>query len=59
MTGTWRFEVEFNGRTYSHTFYVGEPATPTPTPIPTATATPFPDDYPRNYLPGVMRPSAP
>lgn len=51
--GTWRFEVQFNSRTYSHIFSVGRPSTPTPTP------TPFPDDYPHVYLPGIMRPAAP
>lgn len=41
MTGTWRFESTFNGRAYSHTFYIGTPSTPTPvTPVPTPGATP-------------------
>lgn len=39
MTGTWRFEVEFNGATYSHTFYVGAASTATPSRTPTPTAT--------------------
>lgn len=41
MNGTWRFSVEYNGRTYTHSFVVGQPstATPTVTATPTATAT--------------------
>lgn len=45
-TGTWRFEVTFEGKTYSTTFYIGQPSTATPgvtaTPRvePTATAVP-------------------
>lgn len=39
--GTWRFEVEFEGQTSRHVFYVGAPSTVTPTvtPTPTITAT--------------------
>jgi murein DD-endopeptidase MepM/ murein hydrolase activator NlpD len=41
MTGTWRFEVAFDGLIYSHAFNVGAPstATPTATPSPTGAAT--------------------
>lgn len=27
-TGTWRFEATFNGRSYAHEFFVGQPSTP-------------------------------
>jgi len=37
-TGTWRFDVTFNGRTTSHAFVIGQPSTPTPS----ATVTPTP-----------------
>ncbi len=37
--GTWRFEVDFEGQTTSHDFFVGAPSTVTPTPTPTTTAT--------------------
>jgi murein DD-endopeptidase MepM/ murein hydrolase activator NlpD len=59
MTGTWRFEVEFNGTTSRHTFYVGAPSTPAPTttpgsspnltPTPTATRPPLLDK--KQYVP--------
>jgi hypothetical protein len=42
MTGTWRFEVQFNGRTYDHAFFVGQPSTATATPTMTPSATPSP-----------------
>jgi len=42
QTGTWRFEVQFNGRATAHTFTLGQPSTPMPSPtaLPKATATP-------------------
>lgn len=38
-TGTWRFEVDFEGQTVRHEFNIGQPSTDTPTPTATATAT--------------------
>ena len=32
QTGTWRFEADFNGTSYRHTFYVGAEGQPTATP---------------------------
>jgi hypothetical protein len=59
-TGTWRFEVTFNGLTTSHTFNVGAPssATPSPTPSPTAapptpTATSDPNAL-KSFVPAVL-----
>jgi len=34
QAGTWRFEADFNGTTYRHTFDVGSPPTPAPTATP-------------------------
>jgi murein DD-endopeptidase MepM/ murein hydrolase activator NlpD len=55
QTGTWRFEVTFNGRTYAHAFTVGQPSTPTLTPIPSATPTitptPTPSTTPTPWFP--------
>lgn len=60
-TGTWRFEVTFNGLTASHTFNVGAPstATPSPTPSPTAapptpTATSDPNAW-KSFVPAVLQ----
>jgi len=54
-TGTWQFEVDFNGRTTSHAFVIGSPSTPTATPTATPTTTPtrvwLPSEY--IYLPSV------
>ena len=61
--GTWRFEVEFDGRVYRHAFTISRPSTPTPTPTattsppptatPTPTATPFaPTSW--NFVPAVL-----
>ena len=33
-TGTWRFEADFNGTSYRHTFHVDAPSTATPTATP-------------------------
>ena len=46
QTGTWRFEVSFNGRTYAHAFTLGQPSTPTLTPTPSATPTITPTPTP-------------
>ena len=55
QTGTWRFEVTFNGRTDAHAFTLGQPSTPTPTPTPSATPTitptPTPSITPTPWLP--------
>jgi murein DD-endopeptidase MepM/ murein hydrolase activator NlpD len=55
QTGTWRFEVTFNDRTYAHAFTVGQPSTPTLTPIPSATPTitptPTPSTTPTPWFP--------
>ncbi|MBX7250906.1 MAG: peptidoglycan DD-metalloendopeptidase family protein [Candidatus Promineofilum sp.] len=50
-TGTWRFEVDFNGRAYSHAFVVGAPSTPTPTATPTRPW--LPSDF--IFMPSVTR----
>lgn len=62
-TGTWRFEVTFNGRTTAHAFVIGQPSTPAPsataTTAPTPTATPLPTRawQPSHflYVPSVVR----
>ena len=62
-TGTWRFEVTFNGRTTAHAFAIGRPSTPTPpataTPVPAPGATPYPTRawQPSHfiYAPSVLR----
>ena len=53
-TGTWRFEVTFNGRTTSHDFTIGRPSTPMPTPTPPpATRVWQPDNF--IFVPSVVR----
>jgi len=49
QTGTWRFEVTFNGRTDAHAFTIGQPSTPSATP--TITPTPTPSITPTPWLP--------
>lgn len=41
-TGTWTFEVSFEGKTYQHQFYIGTPSTPTATPSPSPTGSTTP-----------------
>lgn len=53
MTGTWQFEVDFNGTTYRHAFAIGEPGVPTATATPSATPPPQPPGW-KLYLPAVL-----
>jgi murein DD-endopeptidase MepM/ murein hydrolase activator NlpD len=53
-TGTWTFEVTFQGHIYRHNFYIGTPSTPTatlPQPSPTPAMTPTPTATRPPFLP--------
>ncbi|MBP6016066.1 MAG: peptidoglycan DD-metalloendopeptidase family protein [Candidatus Promineofilum sp.] len=53
-TGTWQFEVAFNGQSYRHSFNVGAPSTPVGSPTPPPVGTPVRGLDWRGYVPALL-----